>query len=127
MEKEPRQKRRGLDSETLSTLKTTGLEDLPTTTSAHTAKEAVNLLILAVMRLERALQRVHPLTIRQGKHTRDYTPGNSNPSRQCSPPVDGFATGPSPGYLSPHRQKQWGHLAAPISARVSRGFRAPFI
>jgi hypothetical protein len=122
MEKEPRQYRRGLDSETLTTLQATSLQYLTTTTSAHTAQEAMNLLILAVVRLERALQRVHPPTIRQGKHTRNYTGGNPGrqasafltcPNRALSQPMDDFV--PSPGRIGDSP----GCLA---SARRSRGF-----
>jgi len=66
MEKEPRRKRRGLglDREAISSLKSASPDDLTSTTSAHAGQEAVNLLILAIMRLERALQPVHPQNVR---------------------------------------------------------------
>jgi hypothetical protein len=54
--------RRGLDSKTLSALQTPSLDHLTATAGAHAAQESVNLLILTVMRLERALQPEHPLT-----------------------------------------------------------------
>ena len=60
MEKEPRQSRRGLDCQTLPTLESPSLDHLLPTASAHTAEEAVNLLVLAVMRLERALHAYTP-------------------------------------------------------------------
>jgi len=127
MEKEPRRKRRGLDSETLSTLESTGPEYLTTTASAHTAKEAVNLLILAVVRLERALQRVHPLTIRQGKHTRDYNPARRWTSSQSVPPLDRFTESTWARITFSHRPADIGDsMACPCSARLSREFRAAF-
>lgn len=109
MEKEPRQKRRGLDCETLTTLKAPGPENLTTTTSAHAAQKAVNLLILAVVRLESTLQRVHPLTIRRGKHTRDYTPGSAG--RQASLLLRRVWVRPlEPRDISsPQCQDHWGH------------------
>jgi hypothetical protein len=55
MEKEPRRSRRGLDSQTLTALQSTSLEYLTPATGAHAAEEAVHLLVLAVMRLKRAL------------------------------------------------------------------------
>lgn len=126
MEKEPRRDRRGLDSETLSTLESTGPEYLTTTASAHTAKEAVNLLILAVVRLERALQRVHPLTIRQGKHTRDYNPAERWTSSQSAPPLDGFAGRPDKDNFFPQASQHWGQHSLSMFratfARVPRGF-----
>jgi hypothetical protein len=119
MEKEPRLKRRGLDSETLTALQTAGPENLTTTTSAHAAEEAMNLLILAVVRLERALQRVHPPTFRQGKHTRNYT-GVSR-GRQA---YDARAPGIARRSLlldnfHPHSPGLWGY-------RVLSTFRATF-
>jgi hypothetical protein len=110
MEKEPRQKRRGLDCETLTTLKAPGPENLTTTTSAHAAQKAVNLLILAVVRLESTLQRVHPLTIRRGKHTRDYTPGPTG--RQASLLLRWIhAHCLEPRDISfPQPEDQWGHF-----------------
>ncbi len=69
MEKEPRRIRRGLDSKALSALETTSLDNLTAIPSAHAAEKAVHLLILTVMRLECALQPVHPLTAQQ-RHTR---------------------------------------------------------
>jgi hypothetical protein len=83
MEKEPRLSRRGLDCETLPTLKTPGPDNIPTTTSAHTAKETVHLLILAVMRLERALQRIHPLPYYPRKAHAELYRRNGRPSSQA--------------------------------------------
>jgi hypothetical protein len=110
MEKEPRRKRRGLDCETLATLKAPGPENLTTTTSAHAAQKAVNLLILAVVRLESTLQRVHPLTIHRGKHTRDYTPGSTG--RQASLLLHWVCARRLELWdiSSPQNQSQWGHL-----------------
>jgi hypothetical protein len=109
MEKEPRHRAAALDCETLPTLESPGLEHLTTTTSAHAAEKAVNLLILAVVRLERALQQVHPLTIRRGKHTRDYTGGN--PGRQASLRLRWTESRVSPGMdkFFPHLRPIWGH------------------
>lgn len=63
--KEPRQDCRGLNSKTLSPLESTSLQNLPSVASAHPAQKSVYPLVLAVMRLKRALQRLHPLTVRQ--------------------------------------------------------------
>lgn len=55
MEKEPRRERRGLDRQTLAALKPASLQNLTPTAGAHAAHKAVHLLILAVVRLKRAL------------------------------------------------------------------------
>jgi hypothetical protein len=122
MEKEPRLKRRGLDSETLTALQTAGPENLTTTTSAHAAEEAMNLLILAVVRLERALQRVHPPTFRQGKHTRNYTGGCTK--RQVRSKPCRYASGYDPGWITfIHRTMDSGDIAVcPCFARHPRAF-----
>lgn len=100
MEKEPRQSSRGLDSETLSTLEPAGLDNSPAAPGFHPAQKTMNLFILPIMRLERALQCVHPQYYPAKTHAVLYRNGCHHVKVPIIPPFINFST--YPHTTSPH-------------------------